>query len=413
MKKKGNKRLYKYKLIFLYIFLGILLFSYGFFITFRYLKVSGNSDYVLNNIYVEQFDMSNYSYDEVKEQLSFYNDNILDQRVFLVYNDKEIETSYRDLGLSIDFDTIINDIKKYQSNLSYNNKVKLINGVKKKVFKIKYLYNKDECINTLNYVKNDNDVQAVNGYFDTSDGVKFVKGTNGYSLNIEESYNNISKVLDKGVKNGEKIKLVTEESIGNNNPSYETIDSLVSTFSTQFNVWEGTRPINLRTALGYINGVVVEPGEVFSFYRYAGPFNKKGYVFYYEFVGNGVCQIATTTYNAALLGGLEIVKRYPHAKKSKYIEGGLDATVASYSSGWYVDMQWKNTYQYPIYIKAYSNGGTATVEFWSNSNAKEGKTYATESVQIGARGYRTFLHTYKDGVEIANNEIATTWYPES
>ena len=411
--KKGNKKYNKYKLILLYLFLGILLFSYGLFITINYLKVSGDSNKVLNNIYVGQFDLSDYTYDGVKEQLSFYNNNILDQRVFLVYNDKEIETTFRDLGLVVNVDSIIKDIKDYQSKLSYSDKIKLMNNDKRKVFDIKYTFNKDTCINTLNTIKSQNDVQAVNGYFDTSEGVRFVKGTNGYSLNVEESFNSISKAVEKKINNGSKIKLVTEESIGNNNPSYETIDTLVSTFSTYFNVWEGTRPTNLRTALGYINGVVVEPGEVFSFYRYAGPFNKRGYVFYYEFVGNGVCQIATTTYNAALLGGLEIVKRYPHAKKSKYIEGGLDATVASYSSGWYVDMQWKNTYQYPIYIKAYSNGGTATVEFWSNANAKEGKTYATESVQIGARGYRTYLHTYKDGVEIAKNEIATTWYPES
>ena len=412
--KKGNKKYNKYKLILLYIFLGILLFSYGLFITINYLQVSGNNDKVLNNIYVGQFDLSNYTYDGVKEQLSFYNDNILDQRVFLIYNDKEIETTFRDLGLTVDVDSIINEIKDYQSKLSYTEKIKLMNNNKSKVFKIKYLFNKDTCINTLNIIKSQNDVAAVNGYFDTSNGVRFIKGSNGYSLNVEESFNNISKEVEKGITNGGKVKLVTEESIGNNNPSYETIDTLVSTFSTHFNVWEGTRPTNLRTALGYINGVVVEPGEVFSFYRYAGPFNKRGYVFYYEFVGNGVCQIATTTYNAALLGGLEIVKRYPHAKKSKYIEGGLDATVASYSSGWYVDMQWKNTYQYPIYIKAYANGGTATVEFWSNANAKGGKSYATESVQIGARGYRTYLHTYdQNGVEIDKSEIATTWYPES
>ena len=413
MKKKGNKIYNKYKLVLLYVFLGILLFSYGLFVTINYLRVSGSNDKVLNNIYVGQFDLSNYSYDGVKEQFALYNDNILDQRVFLIYNDKEIETTYKDLGLTVDVDSIINEIKSYQDKLSYREKLKLINNDTRKLFNIKYAFNKDTCINTLNTIKAQNDVQAVNGYFDTSNGVRFIKGSNGYSLNVDESFNAINKEIEKGITNGSKITLVTDLSIGNNNPSYESIDTLVSTFSTYFNVYEGTRPTNLRTALGYINGAVVEPGEVFSFYKYAGPFNKRGYVFYYEFVGNGVCQIATTTYNAALLGGLEIVKRYPHAKKSKYIEGGLDATVASYSSGWYVDMQFKNTYKYPIYIKAYSNGGTATVEFWSNANAKEGKTYATESVQIGARGYRTYLHTYKDGVEIDKSEIATTWYPES
>ena len=196
----------------------------------------------------------------------------------------------------------------------------------------------------------------------------------------------------------------------NNNSSYETIDTMTSSFSTVFMPNTYLRNINLNTALGYINGVVVEPGEIFSYCKYAGPFNKAGYVFYYEFVGHGVCQIATTTYNAALLGGLEIVKRYPHDKKSLYVDGGLDATVASYSSGWCVDMQFKNTYDYPIYIKAFSYDGVAYVEFWSNSNAKKGREYSTSSQQIGYRGYRSFLHTYENGQEIDVHEIETTWY---
>ena len=124
-----------------------------------------------------------------------------------------------------------------------------------------------------------------------------------------------------------------------------------------------SRATNLRVALNYIDGAIVEPSEVFSFYKYAGPYNKDGYIFYYEFVGNGVCQIATTVYNAALLGGLEIVERYPHAAKSPYVLGSLDATVASYSSG-------------------------CNVDFWSNKDAMEGKSYSTESVQIGTRDIR-------------------------
>ena len=207
-----------------------------------------------------------------------------------------------------------------------------------------------------------------------------------------------------------EVNLLGEVAEAKSNDSYTSIDTLTSEAITPFMPNTYLRNINLNTALAYINGTVVEPGEVFSYCKKAGPFNKRGYVFYYEFVGNGVCQIATTTYNAALLGGLEIVKRYPHDKKRLYIAGGLDATVASYSSGWCVDMQFKNTYKYPIYIKAFSEGGRAHVQFWSNSNAKEGKEYKTSSRQIAPRGYISYLHTYKDGKEIEVKQIATTWY---
>ena len=231
-------------------------------------------------------------------------------------------------------------------------------------------------------------------------------------LNIDTSINNIHEGVAKGINNSTNIALSGDVIKASINESYKTIDTKTSSFSTEFRPYTYLRNINLDTALGYINGTVVEPGEIFSYCNTAGPFGRAGYVFYYEFVGNGVCQIATTTYNAALLGGLEIVKRYPHAKKSLYVDGGLDATVASYSSGWCVDMQFRNTYKYPIYIKAWSNDGIAYVEFWSNHDAKEGYEYTTSTVQIGQRGYKSYLHKWKDGEEVAVSLIDTTCYIE-
>ena len=187
MNKKDNKKTYnKYKLIQLYVILGVLLFSYGIFITYRYLKISGNSNTVLNNVYLSQFDLSNATYDQVKEQLSLYNDNILDQVVILKYNDKEIGTTFKNLGLSVDTDAIIKEIKDYQDNLSYSEKVKLINGNKTHIFNMKYTFNKEQCINTLNNIKATNDVAPVDGHFDVSEGVKFIKGTKYFCSEMDK-----------------------------------------------------------------------------------------------------------------------------------------------------------------------------------------------------------------------------------
>ncbi|MCI8460081.1 MAG: hypothetical protein HFE81_01660, partial [Bacilli bacterium] len=366
---------------------------------------------ILPNIYIEEFDMSGYSYKNSREKIDFYKEYILSRKIKFKVNSNVYEISFNDLGITVDEDKTIEAVKEFQNKLSYSKKLRFLNGKEKNKFKFIYKVDDQKLVDYLNNLKATVDVAAVDGYFDTSDGVKYVKGVDGYALNVGESGKIVNEFLTN-IDYKKEIELIGDLVASNTNESYQTIDTMTSSFMTKFNVWEGTRPTNLRTALNYINGAVVESGEVFSYYKYAGPYNKKGYVFYYEFVGNGVCQIATTVYDAALLGGLEIVKRYPHAKKSVYVDGGLDATVASYSSGWHVDFQFKNTYKYPIYIKAYANGGEAHVEFWSNSNAKEGKTYSTESVQIGARGYKTFLHTYKDGVEIDKSEIATTWYTE-
>ena len=404
---KIDKRKKLYCLITLLI---LLILFYVVLTIYNIRSVKKYDNLILPKTFIEHIDFSNYSFEDSKKIILFYQDSVLEKKVTLKVNNQDLEYTLKDLGVVIDQDKTLNKIKDYQKNLSYSKKLMAINGNASSDFTFSYQYSEDMFRTFLTGLKEKCDVNPVDGYFDTSEGVRYQAGVNGYSLKIDESLKVILDFFNNGFIEGGIINLDGDSIGANTNDIYTSIDTLTSQFVTTFMPNTYLRNINLNTALGYINGTVVLPGEVFSYCNKAGPFNKAGYVFYYEFVGNGVCQIATTTYNAALLGGLEIVKRYPHDKKSLYVDGGLDATVASYSSGWCVDMQFKNTYEYPIYIKAYSEGGRAHVEFWSNSQAKNGYEYTTSSKQIGARGYKSYLHTWKDGVEVDVHEIATTWY---
>ena len=400
------------KLIFLSLLLVILIVSYIVLMFFNISTIQKYDNVILPHTYIDNFDFSEYSFENSKKIMNFHQTRVLEKKLILKVSDKDYEYTLKDLGISIDQEKTLKKIKSYQNKLDYSSKLAIIKGNSPTNYAFDYSISLDRLRVVLEELKTHADLAPVDGYFDLSDGVHYHAGVAGYSLNVDDSFAILSNFLNNGFKEGDAVVL-TGDSIGaNTNDSYAAIDTMTSSFSTPFIPNTYFRNINLNTALRYINGTVIAPGEVFSYCDKAGPFNKAGYVFYYEFVGNGVCQIATTTYNAALLGGLEIVKRYPHAKKSAYVAGGLDATVASYSSGWCVDMQFKNTYEYPIYIKAYSDGGRAYVEFWSNSQAKRGLEYTTSSVQIGARGYKSYLHTWKDGTEIDTQLIATTWYTE-
>lgn len=402
----------KKKVILLSIILLLLILSYFGFALYKYLSLKKYEGTIYPNIYLDEYNLGHYSYDKVPVKIEFYRDIILSKSLKIKVLDKEYDFKYLDLGIVVDYDRSVSQIKNYQDSLGFSKSLRFINGKEKKIFPIKYSIDKNVLSNFLINLKSQVDTLPVDGYFDLSDGVHYINGIPGNSLNIENSLQVISSIVEKDKVSSEVIDLSTDSIAAGGNETYASIDTMTSSFTTNFMPNTYLRNINLNTALSYINGSIVNPGEVFSYCDKAGPFNKKGYVFYYEFVGNGVCQIATTTYNAALLGGLEIVKRYPHAKKSLYVDGGLDATVASYSSGWCVDMQFKNTYNFPIYIKAYSSGGQAHVEFWSNHDAKGGLEYTTSSSRIGVRGYKSYLHTWKDGQEIDVKEIATTWYTE-
>ncbi len=402
----------KERLIVLFSILFMLIISYVGLVIYNNRSLKEYNNKLLPSTYIDEFDMSYYTYDNAIEKINYVNDYVLDKKLKVHIDSKEYEYSLKDLGISINVDETLKVIKNAQKKYNFSTKLMMINGTKKGKYTFVYNIDDNKLNETLSNLKREIDYAAIPAYFDTSEGVSYKEGSNGFSLNMTNSINKVHDCVSKGINKKTIIELEGDIIESYINESYKTIDTKTSSFSTVFMPYTWARNINLNYALSLINGTVVEPGEIFSYCNTAGPFTRYGYVFYYEFVGNGVCQIATTTYNAALLGGLEIVKRYPHAKKSLYVAGGLDATVASYSSGWCVDMQFKNTYKYPIYIKAWSDDGVAYVEFWSNHDAKEGYEYTTSSVQIGQRGYRSYLHKWKDGEEIDVSLIDTTWYIE-
>lgn len=111
------------------------------------------------------------------------------------------------------------------------------------------------------------------------------------------------------------------------------------------------RIFNLKKAAGSMNGVLVAPGETFSFAKYVGDISAEtGYKQAYIIKdgktilgdGGGVCQVSTTLFRAALNTGLPIVERTAHAYRVHYYEQdsgpGLDATIFTPS----VDFKFKN-----------------------------------------------------------------------
>ena len=187
----------------------------------------------------------------------------------------------------------------------------------------------------------------------------------------------------------------------------ESINKKVSTFTTYYNEAQG-RAKNIRNAVSKIHGTIVYPGNIFSFYRAAGPYNgSRGYIFYAKDVGSGVCQVSTTIYNTALKLNLPIISRENHGDMVYYVDYGMDATV--YGSS--VDFKFKNNSNYPIYIAASANGGTLTISFWSNENIiPKGVSYVPRVEKVSVLGFKTYLDTYKDGVKIDSKYLNSSYY---
>ena len=118
-----------------------------------------------------------------------------------------------------------------------------------------------------------------------------------------------------------------------------------------------------------IHGLVLEPGEEFSFNGVVGVRSEQnGYKIApiivedrkEEEVGGGICQLSTTIYNAALAAGLKVTEHHTHTIEVPYIEKGKDATV-DYGV---MDLRIKNNKQHPVKYVVSVAGEIVAVEIW-------------------------------------------------
>ena len=138
------------------------------------------------------------------------------------------------------------------------------------------------------------------------------------------------------------------------------VQGMLGSYSTSFEGRSGLQQANAVRAARALGGVVVAPGESFSFNQAVGPWTAdRGYVkapvsFSGELIpawGGGVCQTSTTLYNAALIAGLEVVERHRHVWPPSYVALGRDAAVAQYD----IDLRLRNPYPWPVRIEARSS----------------------------------------------------------
>lgn len=131
---------------------------------------------------------------------------------------------------------------------------------------------------------------------------------------------------------------------------------------------------NIRIANDSLHGLVLQPGEEFSFTFFLGEVSKaKGYQDASTFVvtedgeaktekgiGGGICQVASTLHAACLDARMDIVERHPHSKTVSYITDGKDAAI---SIG-YKDFKFVNAKSYPVVLCFQIKDKTEIVEIY-------------------------------------------------
>ena len=212
------------------------------------------------------------------------------------------------------------------------------------------------------------------------------------------------------------------------------IKEVIGTFTTYFPYAE-YRIINIQRAARWMDGVIIQPGEVFSYNKAVGKRTEaRGFVpgimidrgVFKKDWGGGVSQVATTTWNAAWFSGLELVQHKPHSFYISRYPAGRESTVAWPN----VDVKFRNNSGKPIFVDtSYTNKsvtvtiyGTKFVDVETESGPRTKpvpfKVLENDSegciFQEGVGGFTIDVWRIlkRDGVELKREKYRTRYLPE-
>ncbi len=234
-------------------------------------------------------------------------------------------------------------------------------------------------------------------------------GKVGYTLDLESA-----ETLVASASYGEHLSIAMTEV--EPTMTVEELQSVLfrdqlSSYSTAHTV-NANRTTNLTLACQAIDGTIINPGEIFSFNSVVGERTAaKGYKSATVYVGTdsveelggGVCQVASTIYDAALYAEMEITSRACHTFFVTYVPGGLDATIYWGS----LDFAFRNSTSYPIRINASVSNGYVNISI--DGTKTNDHVVKLTSTQLSSTPYTT-VYEYSSSLPAGTQQETTSPY---
>ena len=176
------------------------------------------------------------------------------------------------------------------------------------------------------------------------------------------------------------------------------------------------RNSNLKKACEMLNGLVLQPGQEFSYNETLGERTKeKGWLpapaysgtTLVDSPGGGICQVSSTLYLASVYAELTVLERVNHGFPVSYIPLGMDATV-----NWgFTDLKLRNDSPMPVKILAEETDDLVKVSIMGT----ETRNYDIKmTYSVGGRHVRTYMSKYDKttGELISKDPVALSSYLE-
>lgn len=344
----------------------------------NFIKQWDNKFYPKTSIY--GIDVSGKTKEEASKLIEEHTKFILEKKINVKYNGRVFTLDYGALDPKHNIENVIGEAYRYGKDAGDFEKAKIIKSSVEKKYDLNFGFNDKGIDDFLDNLEKEIYKEPTNATLKmiSSGNFEVKKETLGERLKKEEMKNAIvSKINDLREETVEIDAIIEHINPTVTAEALNKVDSLISSFSTNFSSSQAGRAANVEIATKQIDGVLLMPGETFSFNERTGSRTAaKGYQAAPVIVknkledglGGGVCQVSTTLYNAVIRANLKSVERRNHSLAPAYVQPGFDATVSDY-----IDYKFKNTLDFPVYIEGYTKGRQVIFNIYSNGSLKSTK----------------------------------------
>lgn len=232
----------------------------------------------------------------------------------------------------------------------------------------------------------------------------FVNGSYGYHFDLDAAESAVA-AADYGQTVAIPMECTIPEILGEGVYFRDVLGSC----DTKHNENEN-RNNNLRLLCAALDGLILQPGEEFSYNETVGERTaERGYLpapaysgnRLVDSVGGGVCQGSSTLYNCVLIADLEVTNRVCHGASINYLPLGLDATV-----NWgTTDFCFRNNANFPIMLKAEVSDGYVRMKILGTD---EKDYYVKLEARSWTEGDVTYANSYMHKYSKETDELIVT-----
>lgn len=337
-----------------------------------------------DGIYVGEFSLGGLTEEEAQAEVSAYVDGLSDRKIAIDVDGTSVETTARELGYAWSNQDAVekasshavegNLIRRYMAKKDLEKNPVHI-AIEASVDEEKVdAFIKKKCAGIVN-APVDASISRENGTF------KITPGSSGKVVDLDATSQAIDEALTGGesgtgapaetTEDNSAMAVVSVAAVVNESEprikeeDLKNIQDVLGTCTTDFSSSGQARSKNLANGAAKINGKILLPGDTLSGYECMSPFTTENGYFtaaayengqVVDSVGGGVCQIATTLYDASLMAELEITQRQNHSMIVNYVKPSMDAAIA----GTYKDIKITNPYDTPIYVEGGTSGRKLT-----------------------------------------------------